>query len=169
MMSSSSDPGSGSVSVANSCPQFYFKFGSLPKEMWRYSSLGKFYLALNSVSPRWEGDRRISQHESMDNRAPPQNYNLIQGWSVSKSNQRYSHDAVPSLKFPVSFSADYHLCVLYIQNIQIVQEKFDDSIKQFDPSSNIFLHYLGCPGKARFLPIIFINNECRVTSRIEAS
>lgn len=105
----------------------------------------------------------------MDNRAPPQNYNLIQGWSVSKSNQRYSHDAVPSLKFPVSFSADYHLCVLYIQSIEIVQEKFDDFIKQFDPSSNIFLHYLGCPGKARFLPIIFINNECRMTSGIEAS
>lgn len=74
----------------------------------------------------------------MDNMAPPQSNNLIQDWSVSKSNQRYAHDALPSLKFSVSFSADYYLCVLYTQNIQIVQEKFDYSIKQFDPSSNIF-------------------------------
>lgn len=96
MTSSSSNPGSGCVSVANSCPQFDFKFGFPPKEMWMYSSLGKFYLALNSVSPRWEGSRMISKHESTDNMAPPQKYNLIQGWTMSKSNQRYSHDAPPS-------------------------------------------------------------------------
>lgn len=76
----------------------------------------------------------------MDNMAPPQNYNLIQGWSMSKSNQRYSQDALPSLRFSVSFSADYFLCALYVQNIQIVQETFDDAMKQFDPSSNILFY-----------------------------
>lgn len=39
-----------------------------------------------------------------------------------------------------SFSADYSLSALalYIQNMQIVQEKFDYSIKLSDPSSVVF-------------------------------
>lgn len=69
-----------------------------------------------------------------------------------------------------SFSADYYLFALCMQNIQIVQEKFDYSIKQFDPSSNIFFFTLFKMHWENWVPSsIFINNECIMTSKIEAS
>ena len=73
----------------------YSELGFSGKGGQTSSGLGKFHLALNCISLKWGKSREILEHGSADNMAPPQTYNLIQGWMMSKANQKRSQAALP--------------------------------------------------------------------------
>lgn len=76
----------------------YFKLGFPGKEMQTSSGLGKFHLALNCIFSKRNKGREIFEHGSADNMAPPQNYNHIQVWMMSKSNQKHCHATLPLVR-----------------------------------------------------------------------
>ena len=86
--------------------------------------------------------------------APPQNYNLIQGWIISKSNQKCSHDALPLVRsFRVANNSWYLCLCLHVQKVQAASQKSDCSRKHFDPNFKRIFMLFGLFLKNEFIPI----------------
>lgn len=115
---------------------------------------GKFHLILNCVSPKWSKGGKIFEYGSADTMAPPQNYNLIQGWIISKSNQKCSHDALPLVRsFQVANTSWYLCCCLHVQKVQAARQKSHCSRKHFDPNFKRIFMLFGLFLKNEFIPI----------------
>ena len=86
--------------------------------------------------------------------APPQNYNLIQGWIISESNQKCSHDALPLVRsFRVANNSWYLCLCLHVQKVQAALQKSDCSRKHFDPNFKRIFMLFGLFLKNEFIPI----------------
>lgn len=111
----------------------------------------KFHLILNCVSSKWSKGGKIFEYGSADTMAPPQNYNLIQGWIISKSNQKCSHDALPWVRSVQVANTSWYLCLcLHVQKVQAAWQKSHCSRKHFDPNFKRIFMLFG----------LFLKNEC---------
>ena len=148
----------------------YFRFGFPDKKCKHPVALeGKFHLTLNCVSSKWSKGRKIFEYGSADNMALPQNYNLIQGWIISKSNQKCSHDALPLVRSFRVANTSWYLCLcLHVQKVQAAQQKSDCSRKHFDPNFKRIFMLFELYLKNEFIPISLasqiINNDWRKIS-----
>ena len=148
----------------------YFRFGFPDKKCKHPVALeGKFHLTLNCVSSKWSKGGKIFEYGSADNMALPQNYNLIQGWIISKSNQKCSHDALPLVRSFRVANTSWYLCLCqHVQKVQAAQQKSDCSRKHFDPNFKRMFMLFELYLKNEFIPISLasqiINNDWRKIS-----